>query len=154
MKAIIALLLSSAAAMAEPCDCPKPDQIDYVLRFNTEKEAKAELVEAFGREATRDLLSDRAWKINVWRSSQDTVTPGPEGDIVRHNFLAGYYFIVSFPRTIDRLVNHDNVVLVLNRNKCEAKSVGCVVRSTVSPAVLRDIRFSPVPGDIPFGNLN
>lgn len=139
----IALALLPAAVHA--------DQYDAVLQYANAAAAKADLAAHY--DAISDaFLADRVESIQVWRASQDT-TDG-QGNVV-HNYLAGFFVLVSASRLILSLRDDPNLQIVVNRDLCNERRSGCVVKSNINVAILQDIRFSPVfmGSDIPFGGL-
>jgi hypothetical protein len=53
------------------------------------------------------------------------------------------------------LKNLAAVQVVLDRDKCNTRQTGCVVKSNVTNTVLQDIRMSPIfaGSDFPFGGM-
>ena len=147
IRALIILVLMTTLARA--------DQFDYVLQFANLAALKADATAAAAGLTSdqADFLRDRAMQVQVWRNSQDT-TDG-QGNVT-HTLLPGLFILISLDRNIPALTNHAAVQLVINRDKCNARQAGCIVRSTVSNPVLQDIRIAPVfmGSDFPWGGFN
>jgi hypothetical protein len=129
---VVLKFASRAAAIAALSDYVRPDE-DGIARFSRDR-----------------IMPD----IKVWRVSQDVIgTDGEGNSTVTHNYLAGYYVLVSLPRVVPALRDRAEVQFVYDRDKANARQSGAVLRSTVGPAVLQDIRFEPVfaGSDLPFG---
>lgn len=148
---VLAALLWTASACA--------DQIDVILRFASLAAAKADPVVQQHRDALADLFADDRVipNLKVWRASQDTTGTDPEGNpTVTHNYLAGWYMLVSLEsgRIPNALRDHAAVQVAINRDKANNRQTGAVIRSTVGAAVLQDLRFEPVfaGSDLPFGS--
>ena len=133
-------------------------QYDAILRWDSAAEAKADAIAL--AHSDPDELNVRQWmldhvipNVKVWRASQDTVDGGGN---VTHNYLPGYYVLISATHRIPALEATGAIQLVINRDKMNAREAGFVVRSTVAPSVLQDIRFEPVfcGMDMPWGGLD
>lgn len=136
----------------------RADQIDVVLKFASLAAAKADPVVQQHRDAIADLFAgDRVIpNLKVWRASQDVAGADAEGNpTVTHNYLAGWYMLVSLEsgRVPNALRDHAAVQVAINRDKASARQVGAIIRSTVGAVVLQDIRFEPVfsGSDPPWG---
>lgn len=137
------------------------DQYAAIFRFNNWVSAKADTeirkqMHTALNDIDLDLLRDRAMEVNVWRHSQDVIGTDVEGNQTRiHNYFNGATFIISLPFLIRELRDHPALQVVLNLNKCEAKIVGCVVKSNISNVILQDLRFSPVFAgmNLPWGDF-
>lgn len=121
-------------------------QIDVILRFTSRAAAKDDpAVRAYLRRNEADTDDDFAPdaiipNVKVWRASQDVNGV--------HNYLAGFFVLVSLPRIVPALRDHDAVQVVINAD------TNAVLRKTVSNAVMQDLRFEPVfaGSNYPFGN--
>lgn len=121
--------------------------IDYFMKYADEATAKTAL-------ASR-LTSDGGWPLDLcipgvqfWRVSQDN------GD-GSHNYLPGFFIVVSLPTIVPALRDLGSVQVVIDREKAKARQSGAVIKSNVSNAILQDLMFSPVPAgaDFPYGNM-
>lgn len=134
--AIAALLLLAAIPT-------RADQYDAVLKYATRADAAADPNVQQHMDQLRTLFAgDRVIPdIKVWRASQDTIN----GDgSVTHNYLAGYFVLISLPRLVVALRDDAAVQVVINRDLANQGLPGAIVRSAVGAAVLQDIRFEPV----------
>lgn len=83
--------------------------------------------------------------VRVWRASQDT--PGTDADgnpTVTHNYLPGFYILVSLPRTEPSLRDHAAIQVAADRDKMNARQDGMVLRKSFSDTLMQDLRFEPV----------
>ena len=132
------------------------DQIDVVLKFADRPTAIADAtavldtyVDADGDGLRHFLPNHVIENVKVWRASQDV------GGV--HTYLAGWFCLISLPSEqaakLAPLQNHPAVTVVINRDKANAGQVGAIIRSTVSNAILQDLRMSPVfaGSDYPWG---
>jgi hypothetical protein len=130
------ILVAFLALLALPA---RADQYDAVLKYVSLAAALADPVVQ-----QHYSLLNSAWfqdhvipDIKVWRASQDN----PDGT---HNYLAGYFVLVSLPRLVVALRDDAAVQVVINRDLANAGMAGAIVRSTVGAVVLQDLRFEPV----------
>lgn len=139
--AFLVCFLSIGAARA--------DQIDVVLKFASLAAAKADPVIQRHYDAIQDLFAqDRVIPgLEVWRASQDV------GSV--HTLLPGWFLLISLEsgRIPAALRDHPAVQVVINRDRANARQAGAIIRSTVSQALLQDLRFQPVfaGADYPWG---
>ncbi len=125
-------------------------QIDVVLKFASLAAAKADPVIQQHRDTVEDLFAeDRVIpNMQVWRASQDVNGV--------HTPLSGWFLLISLEsgRIPNALRDHASVQVVINRDKANARQAGAIIRSTVSQALLQDLRFQPVfaGSDYPWGN--
>lgn len=121
MKAIIAAAL--LLCMIAPT---KATQYDAVIGFSSITAAKADPDVQKHYDAIEDAFaSDRVVQIKVWRPSQDT-TDG-DGNVV-HNYLTGVFFLISLPRLVTSLRDNPAIRVVIDRDKCNARQSGCIVK--------------------------
>lgn len=141
-KILFALLLLPSLSWAQTAT----RQIDYFLKFTNETQALAALTAFNG--LTAWPLDYAFPDLKFWRNSLDN------GD-GSHNYLTGYYVMISLPRVNPTLRDHPAVQIVIDREATRARLPGAVIRSTVTNVILQDLRFSPVPAgsDYPFGNM-
>lgn len=130
--------------------------IDYFLKFTSRTAAKndADVREHF--DTLEDLFSGGYVlpDVKFWRQSQDVAGTDAEGNpTATHTYLTGWFLCVSLPRVVQRLVDHSAVQLVLDREKANARDKSAIIKSNVSLAVLKDLRWEPVPAgaDYPWG---
>lgn len=132
-------------------------QIDVILKYASRAAALADLVAQtnIDNQNVRDFLSDRAIpNLQVWRASQDVAGTDADGNpTVTHNYLSGFFVLISLPRVVPALRDDAAVQVVIDRDKANAREAGAILKSTVGAAVLQDLRFSPVfaGADYPFG---
>lgn len=129
--------------------------IDYILKFADEATAKAAL-------ASRLKADDQGvtqWPtdyclpgITIWRTSQD-VSDGQGGFI--HTPLVGFFILISLPNILPALRDLAVVQVVIDRELARTRTIGAVIKSNVTNAILQDIHFSPVyaGSDFPFGSM-
>lgn len=139
-----------------------------ILKFTNKAEALADVIATMSARTGKDIngadvkdwMADRAMRIQVWRASQDTTTTvtGPGGQQITvpvHNYLSGYYVLISLNRLVLALRDHAALQLVIDLDKLNARQAGGIIRSTVGAAVLQDIRFAPtyLGMNVPWGSL-
>lgn len=81
--------------------------------------------------------------LKVWRNSQDTTqtVTGPGGQQYQqtvHNYLTGYYALISMPRVVLSLRDHSALQVVITRDN------NTVLKRNVTFALLNDLRFEPI----------
>ena len=124
-------------------------QVDAVLKFSSLAAAKADPVVQRYYDAVLDLFAESMLipNVKVWRASQDVNGV--------HTFLSGWYALISIETKglPDDVKNHAAIQVVIDRDKANARQVGAIIRSTVSAALLQDLRFQPVfaGSDYPWG---
>lgn len=122
-------------------------QIDVVLKFADLATAKADPAVRNHMDDLQEMFAaDRVIpNIKIWRASQDV------GGV--HNYVAGWYALISLDHIVPALRDHAAVALVIDRDKANARIAGAVIRSTVGAAVLQDMRMEPVFAgcDYPWG---
>jgi len=125
------------------------DQIDVVLKFASRAAARSDPIVSQHYDVMQDLFAqDRVIPdLKVWRMSQDVNGA--------HTMLPGWFLLVSLQsgRVPDALRDHPAVQIVINRDKANARQAGAIIRSTVSAALLQDLRFEPMfaGSDYPWG---
>jgi hypothetical protein len=131
--------LALAALLLLAAPPARADQYDAVLKYATRADALADPNVQQHMDALRTLFAgDRVIPdIKVWRASQDN----PDGT---HNYLAGYFVLISLPRLVVALRDDTAVQVVIDRDLANQGLPGAIVRSTVGAVVLQDIRFEPV----------
>jgi len=129
-------------------------QTDYFLQFASEAAALTALQSVTGSSI---WPQDYAFPgLQFWRASQDsTGVDSSSNPITTHNYLAGFFVMLSLQSARPALLNSSAVQIVLDRDKANARQAGAVLKSNVSGVVLQDLRFQPVPAgaDYPYGNM-
>ena len=131
----------------------------YLFRWNTRAAAIADAQMLGGKHydsaaEVRDWLRDHVTLVDrVWRASQDSTDA--EGNVV-HSYLPGYYAIVMLQKRVQELDDLSGLQFVINVDKMNAGLPNFIVKSSLSAAVLKDIRFEPIVSGwkIPWGGLN
>jgi hypothetical protein len=121
----------------------RADQFDYILRFASFADLKADIQAAEHLSDDKlDFAADHAMRVGVTRISTGATLPG-------------FFVMISLPLNVAVLRNHSAIQLVINRDKCNARVSGCIVRSTVGATILQDIIISPVyaGSDFPWGGF-
>lgn len=133
------LFLSAVGAAAIPASA---DQIDYLIQFNNGAERTSDVPTASHRDAVGNPLPDHSMLVDVTRISTGNPVPGT-------------FVLISSARDLPDIDGHAKLYLTLNRDKCRAGRVGCVVTSHAGGGLLQDIQVSPVymGSAFPWGNL-
>jgi hypothetical protein len=108
-------LLLAAAFLLFTAPLARADQYDAVLKYATRADAINDPNVQQHMDALRTLFAaDRVIPdIKVWRASQDTIN----GDgSVTHNYLAGYFVLISLPRLVVALRDDAAVQVVIDRD--------------------------------------
>ncbi len=115
--------------------------IDYFFKFNTQADAKASallLAEKHGIEISPGVIE---WArdhvlpdVRVWRPSQDTVVD----DHTVHQYLTGWYAIVSLDEQRQTLLNAAALAFAMNRD-----GPPYVIKNNVG-AVITDVACEPI----------
>ena len=117
-------------------------QYDIVLSWPDIATAKADPLVQQYRDQVEDLWgADRIIVVQGWRPSQDTVDG--EGNVV-HAYLDRFSILVSLKNVPQALLNASTMQLILDRDKCAARQVGCVVSTSLTIPQLNDVRFEPI----------
>lgn len=127
--------------------------IDYILKFASEDAAKTALASRLSRDEKGVLHWPSEYclpGLTVWRDSQDTIDA--EGNTI-HTPLTGFFILVSLDRVLPALRDAAAVHVVVDRDKAVARDKTAVIKSNVSVAILKDLRWSPVyqGSDNPWG---
>lgn len=122
--------------------------IDYFFRWATSSDARADAFAAaqhFGIQS-----SSGAWlwaqdhvlpNVQAWRPSQDTITVSSfssVGTVVTHNYLTGWFAIVSLNRTVAVLINSSELAFALDRD-----GPPYVVRNNIG-TIISDVACAPI----------
>lgn len=120
-------------------------RVDYFFRWADEATAKSQalaLGEHFGIEITPGVIEwarDRVIpNVKAWRPSQDIIVDGR----VTHNYLSGWFAIVSLNRHVDILMSAAALQFALNRNACN-NGYPFVIKNNIG-AVISDVACEPI----------
>jgi len=133
-----ALLVVLLLLVTQPA---RADQYDFVLQFNNATEMNNDSVVT--QHSSDGLpLPDHTMLVAMTRISNGQDVPGT-------------FILISEPIDLSALHGHAKLYLEIDRDKCIARQVGCIVQSHAGGGLLQDIQFSPVymGADMPWGNL-
>ena len=125
-------------------------QIDYFAKWNSETEAKQDayrLRQYFGSDGgtiVKDwYLHQFSPNVQVWRPSQDN-TDGT------HNYLTGWFGILSLDHIESVIINDNSLAFALNRD-----GPPYVVKNNIG-AIINDVAVSPIfaGSHYPLGGIN
>lgn len=129
--------------------------IDSILYFSSLQAAKDDPV----LQAHRAQLQD--WQgsyvipnLRSWRVSQDTTSTDPDGNpIVTHSYRSGWGIMISLPQQNSSLFNHASLIVMIDRDKANARRSGMILKANVSNPIMQDTRWEPVfmGADYPWG---
>lgn len=129
---------------------------DYLLRFPSRPDAVRD--SAMQRDALADLfaMDHVVSDVRTWQANKDRQDGRDElGEVlVRHDYDQGYALLVSLPDLVPELRYHPATILVVERERANARAANAVIMTTLPPGHLRQLRFEPVPAgaDYPWGN--
>ena len=127
--------------------------IDYFLKYTNEAAAKTDahaLAQAMGQPVSQDWRKEHTLPdIKAWRVSQDTTDA--EGRVV-HNYLAGWFVIVSLTYQEPVLLNSTALQFALDRDACN-RGEKFVVKNNIG-AIIKDVACEPIfaGSTYPMGN--
>lgn len=96
--------------------------------------------------------------VKAWRPSQDhSIGPDPMDPsipMIAHTYRAGWNLVISLPQIVPALLNHPNLIVMIDRDAALANRTGMIVKANVSQAAMQDTRWEPVFAgcDYPWGN--
>ena len=138
--------------------------IDYFCKWNDEQEAKHDAVRLrnyFGTTTggSPDAITD--WLLNqflpnvkVWRPSQDTFDGNSPPNVI-HQYLAGWFGILSLTTIEPVILNDSSLAFALNRDYTPGLSPpNLIVRNNIG-AIIQDVAVSPIfaGSDYPMGGF-
>ena len=130
---------------------------DYFLKYNSEAAAKTDahaLAQAMGQPVSQDWRKEHTLPdVKAWRPSQDTmVDDGQGGQRVQHNFLNGWFVIVSLDYQEPVLLNSTALQFALDRDACN-RGEKFVVKNNIG-AIIKDVACEPIfaGSTYPMGN--
>jgi hypothetical protein len=123
--------------------------IDHLLNFASAAAARNDPV------LTQHMADLEAWRgsyvftdIKSWRVSLDhSVGTDPETGlpIIVHAYRTGWSLMISLANAPPALVNHSNLIVAIDRDAVTANRTGMIVKANVTPAIMQDTRWEPVP---------
>jgi hypothetical protein len=116
---------------------------DFFCKWATEADAKADAVmvaNQLGVTPSKDWMLDHTLpNVQVWRPSQDV--HNPDGTVT-HNYLTGWFAIVSVKTQLPELMSLAATQFVLDRDACTAGQPFVILNNI--GAVIRDVAVSPI----------
>lgn len=131
-------------------------QIDYFCRWSDEQSAKQDamrLRQYFGTDGgtiVKDwYLHQFLPNVKVWRPSQDTFDNSSPPQVI-HNYLAGWFGILSLDHIEDVIINDNSLAFALDRN-----GPPYVIKNNIGN-IITDIAVSPIflGSHYPLGGIN
>lgn len=139
---LVSLITNILALSTVVANAALADQIDYVIQFNNGADRTSDAATAQDRDDSGNPLPSYSMLVDMTRISTGNPVPGT-------------FVLISSARDLPRLDGHTKLYLELDRDKCTAGLVGCIIASHAGAGLLQDIQFSPLymGAQMSWGNL-